>query len=135
MMAQAQKMALEKIFRSDARIQLVYLFGSRARQEATSASDYDIAYLTQCSLPLDAEADLNCELMKALSCDRIDMVALREAPILLRFEAVSEGVLIFQNLEDTALNQFELSIYREFFHTERFRKLQSQELRQAFTEV
>ncbi len=132
-MDQSQKESLIRLFQADARILSVYLFGSRARGEATAESDFDLAFLTKGPLTLEEQADLNTKVMMLLGNDRVDFTFLTEAPILLRYEILSDGKLLYSSLAQEAVNAFELSTYREYFHTERFRRLQSESLREAFS--
>lgn len=128
----AQLKCLEEIFQADPRLLLVYLFGSRAQKTSTQQSDYDLAFLTQLPLSLNDRADLNVKVMKALGSDRVDFTFLAEAPILLKYEIISQGRSLYSRLGINQVNDLELSIYREYFHTERFRRLQRQQLRETF---
>ncbi len=127
-----QHASLKGIFAKDPQILLVYLFGSRARNQAVQESDFDLGLLTQSPFSLDRQADLNLKVMRALQSDRIDFVFMNEAPILLKYEVVGEGKLIHSTLDQEAVDRYEMSIYREYFHTERFRELQLKQLKETF---
>ncbi|HEY8209634.1 MAG TPA: nucleotidyltransferase domain-containing protein [Myxococcaceae bacterium] len=74
-------------------LELLVLFGSRARGEARQDSDWDFGYLADERFdPLD----LLPPLVTALGTDRIDLVDLRKAGALLRFRAVRDGRPIFE---------------------------------------
>lgn len=73
-------------------MRLAVLFGSRARGTARPGSDLDIAVL------LDDEEDLatlGVALERAVG-RRVDLVSLRSAPPLLRFEIARDGRLLFE---------------------------------------
>jgi len=74
-------------------LELLVLFGSRARGEARHGSDWDFGYLADKRFdPLD----LLPPLVTALGTDRIDLVDLRRAGALLRFRAARDGRPIFE---------------------------------------
>ena len=70
-------------------LELLVLFGSRARGNTHRGSDWDFAYLG--TTGLDANR-LNAELALALRTDRVDVADLAEAGGLLRFRAARDGV-------------------------------------------
>jgi predicted nucleotidyltransferase len=71
----------------------VYLFGSRARGDATAGSDYDLAVLGQ--RPIDAllRWELQGKLAVALHAE-VDLVDLRAASTVLRAQIVGTGVAV-----------------------------------------
>ena len=82
-------------------ISLIYLFGSRARNEAVESSDYDFAVL------IDRDADtpayrfaLRSELHHALVClldtDKVDLLLLGQAPVELAYGVILEGRLLYE---------------------------------------
>lgn len=74
-------------------LDLLVLFGSRARGEARPDSDWDFGYLADERFdPLD----LLPPLVTAPGSDRIDLVELRRAGALLRFRAARDGRPIFE---------------------------------------
>jgi predicted nucleotidyltransferase len=90
---------------------LFVLFGSRARGEETSASDWDFAYrLDGDGKGFDPDA-LQADLVGALGTDRIDLVDLRRGSALLRFRIASEGSPIFQ-AEPDAFQNFQIEAAR-----------------------
>jgi len=85
--------ACRAIAASHAGLDLLVLFGSRARGEARPDSDWDFGYLADERFdPLD----LLPPLVAALGTDRIDLVDLRRAGALLRFRAARDGRPIFE---------------------------------------
>jgi predicted nucleotidyltransferase len=78
-------------------VRLAVLFGSRARGEATAASDWDIGYLA--GDRLDRER-LVTDLVRALDTERIDLVDLERAGGLVRFRAARDGTVVFEGVPD-----------------------------------
>jgi predicted nucleotidyltransferase len=75
-------------------IQLTVVFGSRARGDATAASDWDIAYLADERLDRD---HLLTDLVRTLDTDHVDLVDLARAGGLVRFRAARDGVVVFES--------------------------------------
>jgi predicted nucleotidyltransferase len=81
----------------DGRIRLAVIFGSTASGKANAESDIDIAILpTHADMSLDAELSLQVELTR-LAGRSVDLVRLDRAPTLIRWEALRDGVLLFQS--------------------------------------
>ena len=78
--------------RSD--LQLLVLFGSRARGDAAAGSDWDFGYL---GAPETDRAALSAALMAVLGTDRVDVADLERATALLRFRAARDGVAVFEH--------------------------------------
>jgi len=89
-------------------LSLVVLFGSRARADARSGSDWDIAYAT--THPLDSLA-LRAGFVDALGSDRIDLVDLDRTSALLRFRVAGEGTPLLARPQD-AFERFWLDAVR-----------------------
>ena len=74
-------------------VDLLVLFGSRARGDATAGSDWDFGFLAT------GEADepsLVAAVVTALGSDRVDLVDLGRAGALIRFRAARDGVPLFE---------------------------------------
>ena len=97
-----------------------YLFGSRARGDAHSWSDVDVAvYVDDARAsagPFGYQADLTAHLMTALGTDALDVVVLNRAPPLLYHRVLRDGVrLLSRNLQaTTARAGYALSRYFDF---------------------
>lgn len=78
-------------------VDLVVLFGSRARAEATAASDWDIGYLADQGLDRDG---FLADLVVALGTEKIDLVDLDRAGGLVRFRAARDGLTVFEATPD-----------------------------------
>lgn len=76
---------------------LAVVFGSRARREATAASDWDIAYLADERLDRDR---LLTDLVRTLDTERVDLVDLERAGGLVRFRVARDGIAVFESLPD-----------------------------------
>lgn len=98
---------------------LAYVFGSFPHREG--AADIDLAIL-----PGDSTlGDLREKITEVLNTERIDLVNLKTANPVLRFEVVSTGVLIFKK-SDHVENSFELSTLREYRDTGHLRAVQAE---------
>jgi predicted nucleotidyltransferase len=73
-------------------LDLLLLFGSRARGDDHPGSDWDLGYFAGPGFDPD---DLLAKLVLLLETDRIDLVDLRRANGLLRYRAAAEGRLLF----------------------------------------
>ena len=73
-------------------LDLLILFGSRARGDARPGADWDFGYLAGA---VDAPR-LLAALVEALEDDRVDLVDLRLAGGLLRFRAARDGLLVHE---------------------------------------
>ena len=74
-------------------LDLLLLFGSRARGDGDDGSDWDIGYMGDAAFDPDA---LLTRLVVALQTDRVDLVDLARAGGLLRFRAARDGRLLFE---------------------------------------
>ncbi len=80
-------------------LDVLFLFGSRARGDAHDGSDWDFAYLG--SPTLDVERLLG-GLVLACGTDRVDVVDLSRAGGLLRYRVARDGYTIFERAAGTA---------------------------------
>ncbi len=78
---------------SDPALDLLLLFGSRARGDAQPDSDWDLGYLA--APTFDAAAFL-AAVVECLRSDRVDLVDLSQASGLLRYRAARDGVALFE---------------------------------------
>ena len=83
--------------RSVAGVDLLIVFGSRARGDARPDSDWDIGYLANETADVPG---LLARLVEALDNDRVDLVDLRSAGGLLRYRAAREGRLAYEAAAD-----------------------------------
>jgi predicted nucleotidyltransferase len=85
--------AISEVSRRHPGLQLAVVFGSRARGDATSASDWDVGYLGNEALDRDG---LRLDLVRVLDTDRIDLVDLARAGGLVRFRVARDGRVVFE---------------------------------------
>lgn len=91
-MSAAEESKVTELARGFPGLDLLMLFGSRARGDDHLDSDWDFAYLAGPSFDPD---ELLARLVLLLETDRIDLVDLRRANGLLRYRAAAEGRLLF----------------------------------------
>jgi predicted nucleotidyltransferase len=75
-------------------LQLLVLFGSRARGDAHAASDWDFGYLATHAADITG---LLAALVEIAGTDRIDLVDLARASGVLRFRAARDGQVVHQD--------------------------------------
>jgi predicted nucleotidyltransferase len=74
-------------------LELLVLFGSRARGTEHPGSDWDFAAVSREPLALDR---LAAALATTLGCDGVDVVDLERAGALVRYHAARDGKLVFE---------------------------------------
>lgn len=93
----------------------LYLFGSRARGEASGTSDYDFGVLLSRGddrgRNLDLVLRLEAELQQCAGGARVDVGILREASLEFQFVVISEGIVLYERDED-ARTDYEDSVLR-----------------------
>lgn len=75
-------------------LELLVLFGSRARGDARAASDWDFGYL---ATPTADIAGLLAALVEIAGTDRVDLVDLDRASGVLRFRAARDGWVVYEH--------------------------------------
>ncbi len=126
--------SLVSAFKKIPGIRAVYLFGSQARGDARPSSDIDLALLMDHSPSLDAHAEIVSICMRILQTSYIDVVILNDASPMIKYEVVSEGVLIYKKITDEELNDFESRVIRIYFDTAYLRRIQNDYLRERLME-
>ena len=84
---------LARVARETPGLELLMLFGSRARAEPHERSDWDLGYLAADGVD---PSTLLARCVEALGTDRVDLVDLRRANGLLRYRAARDGQLVFE---------------------------------------
>jgi polymorphic toxin system nucleotidyltransferase-like protein len=84
--------ALRHLAAGQPALRLLLLFGSRARADATSRSDWDFGYLADADF--DATGFLS-SIVETVETDRVDLVDLTRAGGQLRFRAARDGRVLF----------------------------------------
>ena len=77
-------------------VRLAVLFGSTARGKAGPRSDMDIGVLLDPDTP-DTRSQVEYELGRAVGDRAVDVIFLKGAPPLLRFEIARDGVVLHQD--------------------------------------
>ena len=89
---------LTNFFRSIDSVNFAYLFGSTVRGDANELSDVDIAVMLDESLSkkdmFNEELNLISELTCVLKSDKIDLVVLNDAPLLLKYNVIKNGHIL-----------------------------------------
>ena len=80
-------------------LDVLFLFGSRARGDAHARSDWDFAYSGSCDLE---PTDLLTKLVLALETDRVDLVNLERASGLLRYRVARDGRVLVERTPGAA---------------------------------
>ncbi len=92
---------LIEYFRSKDNILLAYLFGSTVRGNTGRLSDIDIAILVDEKSSkkehLDIELKILSEITILIKRDKIDLILLNEAPLLLAYNVIKNGVILKSN--------------------------------------
>lgn len=113
---------LKPVFRRDG-VRLADLFGSLAA--GREPDDVDLAVL-----PRNGDlSPLRQAIMKDLDTERVDLVNLKAASPVLKFEVVSSGRLICKT-DDMTENEFETAVLREYHDTAHLRARQAEMLRE-----
>lgn len=112
-------------------IRIAYLFGSRAKKKTTSFSDIDIAVLLPEGLKKEEMVSISLKLMGGFSSrlhiKQADVIILNSAPLLLRFQVIKNGILLF-NTDENKRIAFETSTRQQYFDAVRFYNVQNQYL-------
>ena len=91
--------AIARAAREAPGLDVLFLFGSRARGEAGPHSDWDFGYLASQNID---EISLLATIAAAVGSDRVDLVDLARAGGLLRYRAARDGRIVFESRPDLA---------------------------------
>ncbi len=102
---------------------LIIAFGSRVKGRATDKSDHDFGVLNEKPLSLSDRVDIGEFIAKKLDIneDKIDLVDLRSASPLLKFEVARDGKLI--DGDYVSFIRFKVRAFKEYVDTAKFRRL------------
>lgn len=105
---------------------LIIAFGSQVSGKSTTMSDHDFGVLGKQSLSLSERTDLSDYISKKLDIneDKIDIVDLRTASPLLKFEVARNGKLIDGEYFDFI--RFKVLAFKEYVDTAKFRRLREE---------
>ncbi len=102
------------ILKTEHRILIAYLFGSRVVKKDDLSSDIDIAIYTSNDFSWQDYYLLYGSLTKALHSERFDLLWLNRAEPILSFDVIKNGKVLFFNNADT-LNDFELKVKKRYY--------------------
>ena len=102
------------VLTADGRVEIVYLFGSRAAGGEDRAADFDFAIRTSGTFTWDDLFRLHVPLARSLESGRFDVVWLNRADPVLAFDAIATGVCLWYD-DAEALNDFELRTQKRFW--------------------
>jgi predicted nucleotidyltransferase len=108
---------LKKVMEKDEKVLFAYVYGSYARDSIDFDSDIDVAVYLK---PSDAkgyigkEEELTIELVTKIHMDRIDLRILNVLPLLLQYNILKDGILIFVR-DDKERVDFETRVMNRFF--------------------
>jgi predicted nucleotidyltransferase len=92
------KKELTEYFSSKDSVILAYLFGSTVRGDAGRLSDVDIGVLLDEKIPKKDRFDLELKLMSDIAIlikkNKIDLIILNEAPLLLAYNIIKSGIIL-----------------------------------------
>ena len=114
---------LAQALRDDGSVLFAYLFGSSARGTTGPLSDVDVAvYLDEKADLFECRLRLMRVLSRVLKTERVDVIVLNEAPMLLGYAVIRDGVVIKEHRE--ARIPFETFIMRHYLDTAYLREVQ-----------
>ncbi len=92
---------IKEFFMKEDNIIAVYLFGSHAVDVAREDSDIDLAVLMEQipDNPLKYRIDKSIELERILKKE-VDLIIINNAPLILQFQVIKEGKIIFEKCAD-----------------------------------
>jgi len=120
---------LESFFSDRDGVEFAYLFGSQVSGSVSPLSDVDVAVSFRESLSSDARFKAKLELINDLSslleCEKIDVVDLDEADLLLKYNITRDGVVVKDSAvrsraEYGIMDEFLDRRYYDVLHASRF---------------
>lgn len=122
---------LRCFFESEPDISFAYIFGSQALGNAGPLSDIDIAVFLDKSFAethyLDKQSEVLGRLTTFLRTNKVDLIILNEAPLLLAHRVLKNGTAVF--CRDTVQRvRFETRIVRDYLDTKPLRNAQTRYL-------
>lgn len=98
------------------KVKLAYLFGSQAKGNAAETSDFDVAVLFKRPpsdpLALRETMELSSDLSKFFP-NKIDVISLHYAPLLLKYEVVAHNTVLYCENEKERID-FEVAVTKEY---------------------
>ncbi len=128
---------LIEYFSSKDSIILAYLFGSTVRGDTGGLSDVDIGVLLDEKISkkdrFDMELNLISEIATLIKKNKIDLVVLNEAPLLLAYNIIRKGIILKSN--ETERVNFETKILSKYMDEKYYIKRHTEETLKRIAEV
>lgn len=110
---------LFQYFSTRPEIKLGYVFGSLSKGGEHRLSDIDIAILVEEEKvprgePYGYKAMIISDIMALLKTDKVDLVVLNEAPLILCFRVVYEGIVVY-SIDEKMRVEFETKVMSLYF--------------------
>ncbi len=107
---------LSDFFADYSEVLTVFLFGSYGTENQTILSDIDFAVYFNKEISVPEELDFSVKLSDILQTDRVDLLNLNRAPLLLQFRAVSQGKIIYEKDYITTCDYIEkvVGLYQDY---------------------
>jgi predicted nucleotidyltransferase len=116
---------------------LAYLFGSTVRGDAGRLSDVDIGILLDEKLSKKDRFDLELKLMGEIAIlikkNKIDLIVLNEAPLLLAYNIIKSGIIL--KSDETERVKFEIKILSMYMDERYYIKRHTEETLNRIAEV
>lgn len=123
-------------FTADKAIELAFLFGSYARDEAGPLSDVDIALLVSSDVPreeyLGYRLRYSAAIAEAIHDDRVEVILLNTAPLALAHQVIQGRVLYERSAE--ARVQFIVDVQRKYLDLKPFYSIDHSYMQQRLKE-
>jgi len=128
---------LTEYFSSKDSVILAYLFGSTVRGDAGRLSDIDIGVLVNENLSKKDRFDLELKLMGEIAVlinkNKIDLIILNEAPLLLAYNIIKDGIILKSS--ETERVNFETKILSMYLDEKYYIKRHTEETLKMIAEV
>ncbi len=128
---------LTEYFRSKDSIILSYLFGSTVRGDAGRLSDVDIGVMLDEKLSKKDRFDLELKLISEIAIlikkNKIDLIHLNEAPLLLAYNIIKSGIIL--KSDETERVKFETKILSMYMDEKYYIKRHTEETLKRIAEV
>ena len=105
---------LEKAFSEFEEVVAVYIYGSRARGNARTSSDWDFAIFLEKPFADPYDLVRLQERIEGIVGGKVDLLVLNSARVALAFKAIKEGVLVYGKNPDFR-SDFEVMIMKKYF--------------------
>jgi len=137
MITATQIKALQETLQNYPQVLFAYLFGSQATGNVTPMSDVDIAVYFEKRLSSTEQFRLRLHLIgvlgEALQRNDVELAVLNDDDIVLRYEVVKNGKVIFCR-DQSAKNEFFVRTISEYLDTEPMRAFHYEKMKQQIRE-